>query len=61
MSMRRFTRLTNPFSKKVDNLQAAVSLHFAHYNFMRVHIHLNVVLLSRELRNLELVRMKFQY
>ena len=37
MSMRRFTRLTNAFSKKVENLQAAVSLHFAHYNFVRVH------------------------
>ena len=37
MSMRRFTRLTNAFSKKVENLQAAVSLHFAHYNFERVH------------------------
>ena len=38
MSMRRFTRLTNGFSKKVENLQAAVSLHFAHYNFVRRHI-----------------------
>jgi IS1 family transposase len=37
MSMRRFTRLTNAFSKKVDNLRAAVGLHFAHYNFVRVH------------------------
>lgn len=37
MSMRRFTRLTNAFSKKVDNLKAAVSLHFAHYNFVRIH------------------------
>jgi hypothetical protein len=37
MSMRRFTRLTNAFSKKVENLRAAVSLHFAHYNFVRVH------------------------
>jgi IS1 family transposase len=37
MSMRRFTRLTNAFSKKVENLQAAVSLHFAHYNYVRVH------------------------
>jgi hypothetical protein len=33
MSMRRFTRLTNAFSKKVENLPA-VSLHFAHYNFV---------------------------
>jgi IS1 family transposase len=37
MSMRRFTRLTNAFSKKVENLTAAVSLHFAFYNFCRVH------------------------
>jgi IS1 family transposase len=37
MSMRRFTRLTNAFSKKVENLAAAVSLHFFHYNFCRVH------------------------
>jgi|SRR5579864_2181873 len=37
MSMRRFTRLTNAFSKKVENLAAAVSLHFAHYNLCRPH------------------------
>ena len=37
MSMRRFTRLTNAFSKKLENLAAAVSLHFAHYNFVRMH------------------------
>ena len=37
MSMRRFTRLTNGFSKKVDNLAAAVALHFVWYNFGRVH------------------------
>ena len=37
MQMRRFTRLTNGFSKKVENLKAAVSLHFAHYNFVRLH------------------------
>jgi len=41
MSMRRFTRLTNAFSKKVENLAAAVSLHFAYYNFCRVHASLN--------------------
>ncbi len=37
MSMRRFTRLTNAFSKKVENLEAAVALHFLHYNFARKH------------------------
>ena len=37
MSMRRFTRLTNAFSKKLENLEAAVALHFAHYNFVRLH------------------------
>ena len=37
MQMRRFTRLTNGFSKKLENMQAAVSLHFAHYNFVRQH------------------------
>lgn len=42
MSMRRFTRLTNAFSKKLENLQAAVDLHFAHYNFVRLHKTLKV-------------------
>ena len=42
MSMRRFTRLTNGFSKKVENLKAAVSLHFAHYNFVRLHRSLRI-------------------
>jgi IS1 family transposase len=42
MSMRRFTRLTNAFSKKFENLQAAVSLHFAHYNLVRLHKTLRV-------------------
>jgi IS1 family transposase len=37
MGMRRFTRLTNAFSKKVENLAAAVSLHFMHYNYCRPH------------------------
>lgn len=42
MSMRRFTRLTNAFSKKVENLRAAVGLHFCHYNFARIHRSLRV-------------------
>jgi hypothetical protein len=37
MMMRRLTRLTNAFSKKWDNLKAAVALHFAFYNFCRIH------------------------
>ena len=37
MQMRRFTRLTNAFSKKLENLRAAVSLHFAWYNLVRTH------------------------
>ena len=37
MAIRRFTRLTNAFSKKLENLKAAVALHFAYYNFCRVH------------------------
>jgi hypothetical protein len=42
MAMRRFTRLTNAFSKKLTNLKAALALHFAHYNFMRMHRTLRV-------------------
>jgi len=42
MGMRRFTRLTNAFSKKVENLGHAVSLHFMHYNFARIHRSLRV-------------------
>jgi len=37
MGMRRFTRLTNGFSKKLDNHMAAIALHFAYYNFVRPH------------------------
>ena len=42
MSMRRFTRLTNGFSKKVENLAHAVSLYFIFYNFGRIHKSLRV-------------------
>ncbi|MFZ2644300.1 MAG: DDE-type integrase/transposase/recombinase [Verrucomicrobiia bacterium] len=42
MQMRRFTRLTNAFSKKVENLAYAVALHFMHYNFCRIHQSLRV-------------------
>jgi len=42
MSMRRFTRLTNAFSKKIENHEAAIALHFMHYNFCRVHQTLRV-------------------
>jgi hypothetical protein len=37
MECRRFTRLTNAFSKKLANLKASVALHCAHYNFVRIH------------------------
>ena len=42
MSIRRFTRLTNAFSKKVENHTAAVALWFMYYNFCRVHQTLRV-------------------
>jgi hypothetical protein len=42
MSIRRFTRLTNAFSKKVENHAAAVALWFMYYNFCRVHQTLRV-------------------
>ena len=42
MNMRRFTRLTNAFSKKIENLEAAVALHFMYYNFVRIHQTLRV-------------------
>lgn len=42
MGMRRFTRLTNGFSKKVENHAHAVAVHFVHYNFARIHKTLRV-------------------
>lgn len=42
MAMRRFTRLTNAFSKKIENHAHAVGLHFMHYNFARIHQTLRV-------------------
>lgn len=42
MSMRRMTRLTNAFSKKIENQAHAVALHFMHYNFCRIHQTLRV-------------------
>lgn len=42
MGMRRFTRLTNAFSKKIENHEAAIALHYMHYNFCRIHQSLRV-------------------
>lgn len=42
MACRRFTRLTNAFSKKMENLKAALALHFCRYNFVRIHSSLRV-------------------
>jgi IS1 family transposase len=42
MSMRRFTRLTNAFSKKVENHIAAIAIHYMHYNYCRIHQTLRV-------------------
>jgi len=43
MNIRRFTRLTNAFSKKVENLGHAVALHFMNYNFCRIHQTLRIM------------------
>ncbi len=40
--MRRFTRVTNAFSKKVENHAHAVAIHFMYYNFVRIHSTLRV-------------------
>jgi IS1 family transposase len=42
MGMRRFTRLTNAFSKKIENHIAALAIHYMHYNFVRIHQSLRV-------------------
>jgi len=42
MQMRRFTRLTNAFSKKIENHVAAIAIHYMHYNFCRIHQTLRV-------------------
>jgi hypothetical protein len=42
MQIRRLTRLTNCFSKKLENHEAAMALHFAYYNFCRIHGSLRV-------------------
>jgi len=48
MQVRRFTRRTNAFSKRLCNLKSALTLHFAHYNVVRVHSTLKVVPRSRQ-------------
>jgi hypothetical protein len=42
MAIRRFTRLTHAFSKKVENHAHSVAIHFMHYNFVRIHQSLRV-------------------
>ncbi|HEY3659859.1 MAG TPA: IS1 family transposase, partial [Candidatus Udaeobacter sp.] len=42
MSMRRFTRLTNGFSKKLENHEYAIAIHYMYYNFGRIHQSLRV-------------------
>lgn len=63
MSMRRMTRLTNGFSKKIENHEHAIALHFVYYNFIRKHMTLKTTpavaagLANKPLTMLELVKM----
>jgi IS1 family transposase len=63
MSIRRFTRLTNAFSKKIENHEHAVALHYFHYNFIRKHLTLKTTpavaagVANRPLTVLDLVKM----
>ena len=58
MHMRRFTRLTNAFSKKIENHCHAIALHFVYYNFVKIHKTLRVTPameagLTKNLMNIE--------
>ena len=63
MSMRRFTRLTNAFSKKIENHEHAVAIHYFHYNFIRKHLTLKTTpavaagIANKPLTVLDLIKM----
>lgn len=63
LSTRRFTRLTNAFSKKIENHEHVVALHYLHYNFIRRHKTIKTTpamkagIASREWMLIDLVRM----
>ena len=65
MSMRRFTRLTNAFSKKIENHRYAIAIHYAYYNWVRIHKTLRVTpameakLIDRPLTLEDIVRMAY--
>ena len=66
MSMRRFTRLTNAFSKKLENHCHAIALHYVYYNFVRIHKTLRVTpamaakLIDRPLTLEDIVRIGYR-